>query len=479
MESFEDDGVFWLPDKETERRTGRIKFDPAEGATLNIMGGFGDLTDQFNNQARLLRIHGIAGKRYLTLDNCMNSNSTFEMPGISQQTYWVGQIVAGHLFPDDEPLTFDKCAVTLDQLPAWVRRSGVQVKMETPTPELGPPDRIIIEYTQLQDETTQVDDEELKLSTSWALTGDRITTTALNQDTTLEITYPTARSLESILADIKYLQDLLTLATTVPTVPMEIALWREDIVVEYPFGAPTPQEPRLQAMTYHASQLAERARQAEPQSKARVLFQFQDIGGLPTVARWIKVAREYHTVVGSLLSIRYAAGLYVENRFNNVISAAESFHRLRFSNDLRPKDEYKQFVHELVKLVPKEHRNWLGNQLQYSNEPRLRHRLSEMAEYAGAAFAALYDDPDAWVTVVTESRNRLTHHDEERAIDFRAGDLVFLTESIFTLVMLCLFRECAMDDKALTGISGSGSSQFLRGKLTEIVPRVLEQVKGK
>lgn len=190
------------------------------------------------------------------------------------------------------------------------------------------------------------------------------------------------------------------------------------------------------------------------------------------------MARKYHIVVGSLLSIRYAAGLYVENRFNNVISAAESFHRLRFSNEVRPKDEYKQFVRELVKLVPKEHRSWLGNQLQYSNEPRLRHRLSEMADHAGAAFTTLHDDPDAWATIVTESRNRLTHHDEEHALNFHGGDLYFLTESVFVLVMLCLFLECEMDGQAITAIGESDSIRFLRGKLTEIMPRLLEQIRA-
>jgi hypothetical protein len=232
-------------------------------------------------------------------------------------------------------------------------------------------------------------------------------------------------------------------------------------------------------MNYYAGQLAEGVRLDAPQSAGRILFPFSAIGGLPTIARWVKVARQYQTVVGSLLSIRYAAGLYTENRFNNVISAAESFHRLRFSNELRPKDEYKQFVSELVKLVPKEHRGWLNNQLQFSNEPRLKSRLAEMATYAGEAFTALYDDPDAWVQVVTESRNRLTHHDKDRAIDFKSGDLHFITESVFTLVMLCLFRECEMDDKALTAIAESGSIRFLRAKLTEIIPRLHEQVKRK
>jgi hypothetical protein len=59
-------------------------------------------------------------------------------------------------------------------------------------------------------------------------------------------------------------------------------------------------------------------------------------------------------------------------------------------------------------------------------------------------------------------------------------DLHFLTESVFTLVMLCLFRECEMDDKALAAIAGSASVRFLREKLAaEAVPRLHEQAKRK
>lgn len=56
MEPFEDEGVSW----------------------------FGDLQEQFSDQARMIRIHGVAGKRYLTLDGCFNTNTTFEMPGVAR-----------------------------------------------------------------------------------------------------------------------------------------------------------------------------------------------------------------------------------------------------------------------------------------------------------------------------------------------------------------------------------------------------------
>jgi hypothetical protein len=474
MDSFDDEGLFWLPGKDNQKVAGHLKFDPIEGATLSLIGGFGDLPQQFNGQARMLRIHGVAGKRYLTLDHCFITNTTFEMPGTSRQTYYVNRIVTGAHFGDDEDLTFDRCAIEFDQLPDWVRRSGVTVSMQSQTPELTfPPDKVMIEFSPVQDEVVQIDSEQLKLASIWSLSGDNITETFLHQGVQLELQYLSAQPLDTILADVKYLQDLLTLVTTAPTVPLEITLWREDITHES-----KPGEHRPQAMNYYAGQIAEKVRLDSPQSPGHVLFQFSAIGGLATIARWVKVAREYHTVLGSLLSIRYAAGLYVENRFNNVISAAESFHRLRFPNEVMPEDEFKAFRRTLVTAVPKEHRNWLGSQLQYSNEPRLRHRLSEMATYAGEAFVILYAEAEPWVTVVTEARNRLTHHDKERALNFQPGDLYFLTEAVFVLVMLCLFRECNVDAQALAAIGESGSIQFLGNKLTEIIPRLTEQIEA-
>jgi ApeA N-terminal domain 1 len=475
MESFDDEGAFWLPGKDGNQIAGRLTFDPADGATLKLMGGFGDLMQQLNPAPRLPRLHGVAGRRFLTLDGCMLSDSTTEMPGGVRNTYYVHRIITDVLFEEDEPLTFDKCSVAFDQLPHWIRRSGVKVGFETEGPE--PTSKFVgakIEFRPLPDETAEIDvDEELRLTATWRLGGNRVTETYLKEDTYLQLKYPAARPLADILNDIKYLQDLLTLATAAPTAATEIKLWRQDIIYESQSGQ------RPQAMKYYAGQISEQVRLSEPQSEAHILFRFADIGGLPTIARWIKSSRQYQTVVGALLSIRYAPHIFTENRFNNVISAAESFHRLDpgFSNEVRPEEEFERFCNTLIAAVPEEHHGWLRDQIQYANEPRLRRRLIEMAEYAGESFTALYARPKQWASVVTESRNRLTHHDKKRALKFEAGDLYFLAESVFTLVMLCLLRKCEADDKALAAIGESQPTIFLHGKLAEIVPRLNEQIK--
>jgi hypothetical protein len=477
MDPFDDEGVFWLPDKDGEQQVaGRLKFDPAEGATLDLMGGFGDLMQQLNPGRGASRIHGVAGRRYLTLDGCFISNNRHEMPGGIRHTYYVPTVITGALFDEDESLTFDKCSVSFDQLAHWVGRTGITISLQSPEPELtSRVDGAKIEYKPPADETAQIDnDEELRLAYTWTIGGDNVTRSQLNQGTNLELKYPDARPLDDILNDVKYLQDLITLATTAPTAPLEITLWRTDITHEY-----RPGQHRPQAMKYYAGQISERVRLDKPQSAGRILFQFADIGGLPTIARWVKVAREYQAVVGALLSIRYASGLYAENRFNNVISAAESFHRLRFSNEVRSKAEFRKLRRELVAAVSKEHQGWLRDQIQFANEPRLRDRLREMVSYAGEAFSALGVEPDLWVAVVAQSRNRLTHHDKRRVIKFEPGDAYFLAESVFVLVMLCLLRECEVDAKTLANVRENPNMQFLCGRLVEIIPRLREQLKTK
>ncbi len=162
--------------------------------------------------------------------------------------------------------------------------------------------------------------------------------------------------------------------------------------------------------------------------------------------------------------------------FYNVVSAAESFHRLRFPNEVTSQKEFDQFIQGLIEAVPEEHREWLGMQLQYSNEPRLRRRLRSLARYASPVFTSVCGKRDRWVTVVVEVRNRMTHHDKDRQITFKDGDLYFLAESVFLLVMLCLLRECGVNGGVLAGVGDSMSVQFLRLKLAEIIPRLYPQV---
>jgi len=470
MKPFEGEGVFWLPSDDEDQLAGKVVFDPIKGTPLSLFGAFTSLHQQHGQDSPTLRIHGVAGKCYLTLEKCFLIDTIHEVPGIDRQTINVGAIITNHLFGEDEPLAFDAMSVTFDQLPQWIGRSGVAVNYTLKQDEQTT-DKVDIDFRQLADEVVQLDEFELRLGSSWGLRGDNITNTQLIQGTYLTLKYPAPQALKVILDDLKSLQDLLTLAIDAPVVAEEITLRRNDITHEVGSVAGRPK-----GLSYYASQLAERERLGKPQPLGHILFGYQDIGGLTTIARWLLVARTYDIVLGWLLSIRYAGGLYVQNRFHNVVSAAESFHRLWRPMGLMPEEEFQAFIDGLVEEVPEEHREWLSGQLQYSNEPRLRKRLSQLARYAGPAFTSVVGKRDRWITLVVAVRNRLTHHDKDRPITFEDGDLYFLAESVYMLVMLCLFRECGVSDNVISGIGDSMNIQFLRRKLARIVPRLLAEI---
>jgi hypothetical protein len=469
MKPFEGEGVFRLPSDDANQLAGKVIFDPLKGTTLSLFGAFDSLRQQPAQDSPTLRIHGVAGKRYLTLEKCFLIDTIHEVPGIDRQTFNVGAIITNHLFEDDEDLIFDEVSVTFDQLPWWIGRSGVTVDYRLKHDEQSV-DEADIDFRKPDDEVIQLDEVELRLGSSWGLR-DRVTETRLTQGTYLTLKYPSPQTLKIILDDLKALQDLLTLAVDVPVVAEEIALRSDNITHETGSVAGRPK-----SLSYYASQLAERVRLDKPQSSGHVLFGYQEIGGLATIARWLLVARTYDIVLGWLLSIRYAAGLYVQNRFHNVVSAAESFHRLWRPGGLMPEEEFQAFIDGLVEAVSEEHREWLAGQLQYSNEPRLRKRLSQLARYAGPVFTSIVGKRDRWITLVVALRNRLTHHDKDRPINFEDGDLYFLAESVYMLVMLCLFRECGVADDVIADVGDSMSAQFLRQKLAGVVPRLLTQV---
>jgi ApeA N-terminal domain 1 len=332
-----------------------------------------------------------------------------------------------------------------------------------------------VAYTVQPDEVEHIDDLELKLVLTWSTGGDNLTRFHIGQQTHLCLKYPELHGLDDILIDTNGFQDLITLAADAPTVPTEIKLWRTGLNREYAPGRFMPQ-----AIEFFVANAAEQVRQDSPQQPERMFFLLDRIGGLKTVGQWLGVSRTYRIVLGSLLTVRYSARLYEENRYQNVISAAETFHRMRFPNYVMPATDFKAYRRKLVKVVGlavgKKAAEWLMNQLLFSNEPRLRQRLEVLAEYAGAGFAAIVGDVQSWSAIAVTLRNRLTHHDAGRNIRGTPEDLPFLTDSIYLLVMMCLLRECIVPEEVLENIQNSERIKFLKINVADTVDRYREHI---
>ena len=65
VERLDVNGLFWLVDKPDDKVAGRLRFDPTEGARLDLIGKFKDFVPSGHNPP--VSMNAIAGGRLLTL----------------------------------------------------------------------------------------------------------------------------------------------------------------------------------------------------------------------------------------------------------------------------------------------------------------------------------------------------------------------------------------------------------------------------
>ena len=101
-----------------------------------------------------------------------------------------------------------------------------------------------------------------------------------------------------------------------------------------------------------------------------MLFTYDGLGGLSGIGRWLTMAKKFRPVTGILMSRWYESDLYVELQFFSMVTAAETFARIR-----RQEQNFK-----------------------------FKTALETLAGHAGAPFQSVVDDVDSWAKCVVRTR---------------------------------------------------------------------------
>lgn len=457
MDSFDSDGLFWLPASPDAKVAGHLRLLPDEMISeLSLIGNidnlFSGMTDGVEGGRRVL---GIAGNQYLTLEDCFETSHEWDSTGLVHQRLHIGCLLTGAQIEDGQRLEFEAITLATDQLAPWVGRSGISTTMEE-DPTSHTVYRLELRYDRLESELVAIPDGILTLGFEFGLRSNAYADSTITEACYLRVATSSMTHLDDLLFYSDAIQHLLTIATGTPARVESIHLWHPDVARELPSGRRVP-EP-----IGYLAQPVDKVPRTRRRTPGEMLFTFDQLGGLGGVAAWLARANQYRPVLGSLLSSRYMTKMYIEDRFVNAAYAAESFHRLRFANQVRPRADFKQFKRELIDAVPAERQKWLQDQLQYSNEPRLLHRLEEMADYAGTVFTELVGDVNDWCKLTKDCRNSLVHYDERNATRPSPERLYYLSESLFYLTVLCLLRECGVKDDVLSGIARNNHFRWLR-----------------
>ena len=426
MEELDIEGLFWIPAESDDKKAGRLTFNETDGATLNLIEQFRVPIEDGRRVARIplslnkepVRIVGSAGGRWLTLHDCQETGRKMDSTSVVRRQYHVTVVLCGAFLNEEEPLVFSSATVRLGHMEEWVNRSGLGVVYGYEG-DSNLINSVQISYTPIKPDVTDTSWGQIALTFPWELRGDHFVESSVKHRCSVELRFTSPQTLETIFSFSSSLWHLLTIGIDSPTSILNMTLYH-------------PNE-RRRVDLYTQWNESGTQRSTETIHQRRMLLGFDDIGGLHGVARWLEVAGKYDTVIGTLVSHWYRPKMYVENRYMNVLVAAEKLLRIRLK-----KRSFK-FATELKQLA---------------------------CETSGA-FQALVGDIDFWVKKVVQTRaNRVVHPGRHDAGD--GWRLHLLAESIYLLVVLVLFRECDVPQDTIANIQNHDRFKWLASQLKDV-----------
>lgn len=399
MEKFELKGVWWLPENDENYIHGILKFDPEDGAYLELMG---QLIDHKTNEADIILGRSANGKN-ITLYKCFDLQKTFVSFGFPTTTIFANMIFEGVHFNREEDIIFNELSCHYSNLDEWAWMNGISIK-ESASKKI----EIKYEYPPVESATIS-EDYDMEI---YAITQRPIYFTVQNEVSIVQKTYiklinKNLNSFEKHRDKLDHIQNFISLGVGVPVSIIDlfgkVEENKEDFEGEIIYSKVE--------IYFSTRQVSNSHKQVLPQ---RMLFNFRDIRDEfhEIINNWFNMKKTLNPIFNLYFGTIYNSDMYLEQKFLSLVQAIESYHRrTRKNNEIDPSD-HEEKVNKIIQSVDEEHQEWLRNRLRYSNEPTLRNRLTELVKECDS----LLNLPSgrkkkSFISNVYNTRNYLTHYD--------------------------------------------------------------------
>jgi hypothetical protein len=440
MEAAEYKGLWWIPGNDDDQVAGFMTFSPEEGVRLSLIGSTRAFTEFGSAGDREVIVGVTTDGKEITLVDCLPSNEVISWPGIPTQEFRATTALVGAHFPSVQALNFNKIAIRYSYLADWAGISGFRREIDTKDNQFT---ELRLTYVFPEDLMAEVDFGNLCLTYAFNTAGDLLRDAVLHQEVFIraERNEPTPLDVWHSLA-IGPLQNFLTLATARPNSIVNLTGFSPENAVTTSRGE---REIPIEILFRQFYDQRERQRLIPHD----MLFMLNEIQGrFDSVLRdWLRVAERLRAVCDSFFGVKYAPEMSLERQFLGIVQAAEAYHRTMIKNKDLPEDEHAKRYKEVVDSAPPQHREWLDDQLKYSNDLRLRRRLKELFNSTESIVTPLVGSRRQFVNKVVATRNFLTHLDEAAREDAATGEELFwLTKAVSTMVEACLLKDLGFPD---------------------------------
>jgi len=433
IEEFEYKGIWWLPHKPKEQVSGTFKFTPNEGAVLDLIGSFKDITGM-NKMLEPEIILGISSDgKNITLHNCFETKSNLNFPGLLTSSFYANIAFVGAHFQKTEDIKFKSLSVHYLYLDEWFNVSGFDIQ------HLFDEKEVVIRYKLAEPIQAAIDDYKILLDVRATGPTHSIVQkeASIKQRTYIRVEPSGEKSFDEYLNIMYRIQNFLSLGIMEPVYPLVVEGITEvnkEMINDKTYNPPVK-------IYYRVSDIPKAPKTLLPFD---MLFTFKDISDRFEVflRNWFEKADLLEPVYNLHFGTLYNPRMYLEHRFLSLLQAIESYHRRTMKNFELPEEQHKNRIVEILNAVSHGHKDWLKNKLAYSNEPNLRRRLKEILEKFADVLNKFIPDKDFFIHKVVTTRNYLTHYDETLKEQSAEGkELYHFTQKLKILLEICLLKE--------------------------------------
>lgn len=448
-ESFEWAGFWWLPEADTERVPGVLRYNQKDGLSLSLIGGFDERIMSITKDGtvavhgdfrRWPVVHGMAERREFTLLDCFPRRTvrTFgaRVASPEQQTVEAGSAIVGQHLASDDQKAFSSVEVSLEDLGYWANTSPFCAFQGGEESVLA--GKVGIASAGVEPQNADVDDGRVHLvhGVSEPYFADRRgETIARMRDTSyLRIVPDKPFSLQDTWTSVKIMQDLISLAThraagliwlrlgMAVAENEELGRERKVAVLSTPMVIGQPGGERVQPH--------------------KAFFNCGDIPFEEVVPRWFRVHEQLQAASNMILGLRYAPPIFLENQLLTAVGAAEVLHRrLGLEAKPLPDNEFQSIREAILGVVPDEYRVWIKERIR--NSQTLKGRLLGLsARLDSDVVSALMPNSDQWAARTVRARNDLAH--EGKTPRHSVDELIAVVEVTTAVVVLNLLHEIGL-----------------------------------
>ncbi len=453
MESFKENGKFWLPKNKDRKISGNLRFDPNEGARLELDGsleinpfniikaeenGFSQLSPKFINPKIIL---GIINGKPVTLYNSRQFAapmfiSNFQESLESVESHFdIDKIFLGQHFQKEEDIQFERLDIIYSDLDYWVGCTGLKERFGKDSRDYN-----TFQWEYEYPPEVRVDVNSIQMAINFGIKR-KFTPFKLifKQYTFIRIEPTGTIHFNDYLEIINHLQDFLSLAVGRAVYPLKIqGKTRKDDPREFEIDINYRTDPVISSNTKNPRDM---------------FFTLKDIHGSfeESLNNWFKKSEQLEIIRDLYFSTIYTQGLPLEIIFLNYIRALELYHRRVLKGSYLSIEEYEPIKEKIINSitgVSRDHKNSLKNRIKYGYEFSLRTRLKRIFDINENLFGLVFNDKNTFIEDIVVTRNYYTHYDEsdkERALT-KTDELYELTLKLKFILETCILIELGISE---------------------------------